>query len=355
MQSIKFLSLVWLFFIPQSKANSAFNLDSQNYSVKHACVRTNYDEGASSNEGVDTTRLACPTCKGRGTIEKKCSACAGTGKSPNISQYRMKHDIDYWVCTKCRGIKKWSSKCVDCDGTGNHEDYVKRFLNQTLHFLNLRFMCEPCVHSKIYEHFGFIGSGIINGNVIFDNGRFVNYSSQTSTPSNGWYNYHVTCRRTDIIYMDSMVQMNCVYTSYGSMTPNGSPASNWKREEPKIKNGIDKAALYMLHDGKATSKNLEIEYVNDSTIIDRLSENGHYRKYIIANNHVSITTPSEGDMWNVEMWLENGFPVRIKDYSGDRYFRYIAFDSHSNWVKKEEVDVKKQIIKTIERKIDYND
>ena len=59
MQSIKILSLVWLFFIPQSKANSAFNLDSQNYSVKLACVRTNYDEGASSSEELDTTRLAC--------------------------------------------------------------------------------------------------------------------------------------------------------------------------------------------------------------------------------------------------------------------------------------------------------
>lgn len=297
----------------------------------------------------------CPSCKGKGTIEKLCPACGGTGNSAYISEYRMKHDIDYWVCRACRGMKRTYSKCNDCKGTGTEEGFIERQKERTLQFLNIRFMCEPCVHSKIYEHIGFVGSGILNGNIKFEDGRFVNYSSRSSTQSNGWYNYHITIRNTDVSYSDSLAQMECTYSSYGAMTPNGSPASNWKREKQEIKNGTDKTASYKITCGKASSELAEIEYVNDSTIIEKYNGNSYYRKYIITTNHIQIITPSEEDMWNVEIWLSKGQPIRIKDYSGERQYKYIDFDNHNNWTKRDLVDNEGKTLRTITRTITYND
>lgn len=297
----------------------------------------------------------CPSCKGKGTIEKQCSACSGIGNSSNVSEYRMKHDIDYWVCRACRGMKRIFAKCNDCKGTGTEEGFIERQKERTLQFLNIRFMCEPCVHSKIYEHIGFVGSGTLNGNIKFENGRFVNYSSRSSTQSNGWYDYHITIRNTDVSYSDSLAQMECTYSSYGAMTPNGSPASNWKREKQDIKNGTDKTASYKITCGKASSELAEIEYVNDSTIIEKYNGNSYYRKYIITTHHIQIITPSEEDMWNIEIWLSKGQPIRIKDYSGERQYKYIDFDNHNNWTKRDLVDNVGKTLRTITRTVTYND
>ena len=312
-------------------------------------------KGKTYGEHPDSTNNVCLTCNGKGTVQKACTACAGTGKAAFVSEYRMRHDIDYWVCIECHGQKKMRSKCLDCGGTGTKVEYIKRYRDRTLQFLNIRFMCEPCVHSKIYEHIGFVGSGTLNGNIRFEDGKFVNYSSRNSTQSNGWYNYHVTLRNTDVSYSDSLVQMECTYSSYGAMTPNGSPASNWKREKQEITNGADKNASYKIVEGKAFSEVVEIEYVNDSTIIETYNGNSYYRKYIITSHHIQIITPSEDDMWNVEIWLSEGRPIRIKDYSGERQYKYIDFDSHNNWTKRELVNSEGETLRTITRTITYNE
>lgn len=61
----------------------------------------------------------CPSYKGKGTIKKQCSTCGGTGNSANVSEYRMKHDIDYWVCRACQGYGKRYDKCPECKAFNN--------------------------------------------------------------------------------------------------------------------------------------------------------------------------------------------------------------------------------------------
>lgn len=311
--------------------------------------------GSATIEKKDTLIGNCPSCNGKGTVAKKCSACGGTGNSAYVSEWRMKNDIDYWVCKACRGMKRIYLKCEDCKGTGTKEGIFGRQKERALQFLNTRFMCEPCVHSKIYEHIGFVGSGTINGNIIFENGKFVNYSNRSSTQSNGWYNYHVTLRNTEVSYTDTLVEMVCTYSSFGAMTPNGSPTSNWKHEQQEIKKGIDKTASYKIVYGKVYSDQAEIEYINDSTIVEKYNGNDYFRKYIVTPQRIQIITPSEEDMWNITIWLNEGRPVRIKDYSGERLYKYTEFDSHNNWTKREEVDNDGETLRTQTRIITYNE
>ena len=61
----------------------------------------------------------CQLCQGKGKIQVQCSACGGTGRSAHITEYRMKHDIDYWVCRPCQGYGKRYDKCPECKAFNN--------------------------------------------------------------------------------------------------------------------------------------------------------------------------------------------------------------------------------------------
>lgn len=298
-------------------------------------------------------KVACSTCGGKGSVQKKCSACGGTGNSVNVSEYRMKHDIDYWVCKKCRGMKIVTLKCTDCNGTGTEDSYIEIIKNRTIQFLNVRFMCDPCNHVPIYEHFGFVGDGTIDGKLVFDNSLFTSYTQRASTPSNGWYNYIITSRKTNISYTDTLIEMKNSYMSYGTMTPNGKPSLTWNKEKQEVKQGLKRATVYKIQKGKALSDQTLIKYINDSTIIEKCSDKNYSITYTITPNHIRISSSSNEDMRNIEMWVDKRFPIRIKDYRGDRHYRYTEFDKYNNWVKREELDQNGNVIETFKRDIVY--
>ena len=57
----------------------------------------------------------CDMCYGKGVIFVPCKYCAGTGNATYISEWRRKHDVDYWVCEHCRGRKGFYQKCPKCN------------------------------------------------------------------------------------------------------------------------------------------------------------------------------------------------------------------------------------------------
>lgn len=337
------------------------NKNRENRKVKVPCSACNgipsfncpNCKGTGKTLGVysEEVKAVCPTCNGKGSVQEKCSVCGGTGKSVAISEYRMKHDIDYWVCKKCRGMKKMCIKCTDCNGTGTEDSYIETYKNRTIQFLNIKFMCDPVIHIPIYEHLGFVGNGTINGKLVFYNSLFTSCTQRISTPSNGWYNYIITSRKTNISYTDTLIGMKSSYMSYGTMIPNGAPSLTWNKEKQEVKQGINKTAVYKIKKGKVLSDQATIKYINDSTIIEECSD--YLMTYIITPNHIRISSFSNEDMRNIEMWLDKGCPIRIKDYKGDRRYRYTKFDKNNNWVKREELDQKGNVIETFKRDIVY--
>lgn len=290
----------------------------------------------------------CVYCNDKGYITKSCPACFGSGNATSISKYRMQHDIDYWVCEVCRGMKTVRVKCKYCEGIGVGVNNTERYKERTLQFFNIRYMCEPKLILRIYENIGFLGTGIINGNIRFDNGRFSGCSKKSINPSNGWYNYIVNTEKIKVSYLDSLVQREYSCLTYGTKYKDGPPALDWNGKEQKI-NRKEELSVFEIIDGKSCN----IIYENDSTIIEKFKNGDYYRKYIISTDHIKVMTSVDKDMWNVEMWLDKGLPIRIKDYSGDRCYRYVEFDSNKNWIKREEIDEEGKVIQTVKRDITY--
>lgn len=224
----------------------------------------------------------------------------------------------------------------------------------TKEYLNLRFMCEPCIRSSVpvYENIGFKGSGII-GNVGFEDGRFVSSFKRSSNQSNGWYDFRVTEHRTIVTYSDTLAIISCDWLTYGALLPNGSPAKTFDRKEQEFKKGTDSYVLFVIKNGKANCCSFEIEYVNDSTIIEKHSDT-YSRIFTISPQHIKISTPFEDDMWNIEIWLKNGNAIRVKDFRGDRCYQYTEFDSNGNWIKRKQINKEGFIILEETRNINYN-
>ena len=231
---------------------------------------------------------------------------------------------------------------------------INNSVQLTQNYLHIRFMCEPCIASStpVYENYGFKGSGRTN-EIWFEKGRFVSHEHRSSTPSNGWYDYKVTSHYTNAYYSDTIAMISCEWLSYGTFfSPNGDPARSYDGKEQEIKKGTEKFELFTKTNGRAKC-DFEIEYANDSTIIEKHSAT-YSRTFTITPNHIQIKTSAENDIWNVEMWLESGNPIRIKDYRGERYYRYTVFDDKGNWIKRERINNEGSIVFTETRIIDYN-
>lgn len=157
-----------------------------------------------------------------------------------------------------------------------------------------------------YMHYPLLGSAQVDDYTV-KKGKLISYVHRNIMESNGWDNYIATEGSHHIQYSDSMIIVSCKHSKIGDRTG--------------IRDTTSHSHSYSIAD---------ISFKNDSTYMVR-------NNWILTadEHHWSNRTENENDLWNIEVDIENGFPVRIKRGTKTICFKYLKFDKFGNWIERE--------------------
>lgn len=196
---------------------------------------------------------------------------------------------------------------------------------------------DNCCVSELIDHYGFIGSGTVSESyyrdytsgswfdVSFENGKIKYYCKKSRTPSNGYNDYRENTESRSFNYSDGFVV-----------------------------NGHE--TILIGKDNRYKFKT--IFYLNDTSAYKLIGDNDTIF-YWFSDEHICIKYPWADDIRNTEMWLKDGLPIIIKSnrYNRDRkemHYRYTEFDEKGNWIKREQINDKGDVISVKTRNINYN-
>lgn len=173
-----------------------------------------------------------------------------------------------------------------------------------------------------YKHYPIKGSGKIN-DYAFEHGKLKSYSRSYMTESNGIYHFSLKEQCDSIIYADNIIKI------LHSTRKKGFPDSSLAKEKG-LKNNWNISAHY--HTFNISDS---IVKINDSTFIYK----GIPLFITITKNHWKINTKND-DLWDIDIILTDGLPIRIIHNGKITTYRYLTYDSFGNWVKREIIDEK---------------
>lgn len=187
-------------------------------------------------------------------------------------------------------------------------------------FIDIFTWFNPIMHNA-YCQYPIKGSGKIS-NYIVEEGKLKSYSHSYTTESNNIYLYYLTEIHDSIIYSGKSINILC------NSRKKGFPESSFAQ-----KKGINNDWIQSTH---YHTYNVEdsILKVNDSIYIYK----GTPWSITITKNHWVIKSSYKNDLWNYDILLKNGLPIRIKHNGKTSTYNYLAYDEFDNWIKREVID-----------------
>lgn len=187
-------------------------------------------------------------------------------------------------------------------------------------FIDIFTWFNPIMHNA-YCQYPIKGSGKIS-NYVVEEGKLKSYSHSYTTESNNIYLYYLTEIHDSIIYSGKSINILC------NSRKKGFPESSFAQ-----KKGINNDWIQSTH---YHTYNVEdsILKVNDSIYIYK----GTPWSITITKNHWVIKSSYKNGLWNYDILLKNGLPIRIKHNGKTSTYNYLAYDEFDNWIKREVID-----------------